>query len=104
MNLIFNAVNPPSGVRNTTGGPRGPVLTDEQVAAGLTTQRSAKSDEKDTLVAELAAACAQASRDLANLLGNDGHERTIRDLVDRITRLEGEIEFIDQALSVLAPS
>jgi hypothetical protein len=92
MNLEYRPSPPPAGVTNTTGGTRRP-YTDEEVAGFVAVKVSARTTEKAAALAALEAACTQAERDELNLGSGDHHTGTIRELVLRITQLEGELAY-----------
>lgn len=103
MNIEFSFVDPPTGIHNVTGGRRGPAFTDTQVATTVAAKLATKTSDKAALITELETACAAAERDLKHGIGNSQHSGTIRVLEQRITRLEGEIEYFTRAAAALPP-
>src|SRR5216117_1158602 len=102
MNLEYVPSARPN--QSTAGGPLGgkrftdaEVLSIRQVATRIT----AKTSEKTTAITALEAACAQAERDESMLGSGNAQTGTIRTLVQTITRLEGELEYLNRAYTGL---
>jgi hypothetical protein len=96
MNLVYYP---------TARGDRNPLkpqaADDATVAAAMSARKAAAESELATRQDELAQACAEAARDELITGSGQDHTGAIARAVQRITELEGLIEFYDQALSVL---
>ena len=79
----------------------GKSFSDAQVLATVSARLTTKTNEKNTLLTQLASACAQAEREEVMLGSGSQSTGTIRRLVQQITLLEGQIEYLTRAVTGL---
>jgi hypothetical protein len=101
MNLIYKP-----GSRLVKDKPASEVkaqANDPGIIAHLNAKLSTANAAKTAAITALEDACAQAAREDVAMGSGARQAGAIRDLVDTITRLEGEIEFYNQAVAGLTP-